>query len=344
MTGGIMFRVLTDEQIQGVVAAAAAAPSLHNSQPWQFEVSGDALALYAAPDRALAIADPQARGLYLSCGAALYNARVALRYLGADPRVELLPHPEYPFDVLALLRAGPGAAPGRDEQDQFTAIWHRHTDRGPYSGKAIPAAVAWKLRLAADRENCSTHLLDPAQTAAVLALAGEAGRELASDELHQAELERWVARNPQDGIPAEALPARCDDALSPVRDADLLAAAPDARREHLHYERSPQLLVLTTAGDEPADWLRAGQGLEALLLSATASGLSASFLYQTIERDDMRSRSASSWPWPGHCQMIVRLGYGSSPARAPRRSLGEVMRAGHGLRVGETPPLHGLTP
>ncbi len=329
-----MFRVLTDEQIQGVVAAAAAAPSLHNSQPWQFEVSGDALALYAAPDRALAIADPQARALYLSCGAALYNARVALRHLGAEPRADVLPHPGYPFDVLAVLRAGPGPAPGRGEQDRFNAIWRRHTDRGPYSNQAIPAAVVRELRLAADLEGCGTRLLDPAQTAAVLALAGQAARELAGDELHQAELARWVAHSSQDGIPAAALPARGDDALSPVRDADLLAAAPDVRPEHLRYERSPQLIALTTAGDEPADWLRAGQGLESLLLSATANGLSASFLYQAMERDDMRGGSTTAWPWPGHCQMIVRLGYGSSPARAPRRPLNEVMRAGHGLRVG----------
>lgn len=168
----------------------------------------------------------------------------------------------------------------------------------------------------------------------MLALAGQAGRELAGDAVHQAELERWVASGPQDGIPAGALPARCDDALSPVRDADLLRAAADGRHEHCSYERSPQLVALTTWSDEPDDWLRTGQGLESLLLCATASGLSASFLYQAIERDDMRGLTSSSWPWPGYFQMIIRLGYGSKPVRAPRRPLSQVMRAGHGLRVG----------
>ncbi|SNS66621.1 hypothetical protein SAMN06265355_1241 [Actinomadura mexicana] len=40
--------------------------------------------------------------------------------------------------------------------------------------------------------------------------------------------------------------------------------------------------VLTTRGDSPAEWLRAGQALQRLLLSAAARSLAASFLYETV--------------------------------------------------------------
>jgi hypothetical protein len=63
-------------------------------------------------------------------------------------------------------------------------------------------------------------------------------------------------------------------------------------------EEFPQLAVLTTARDVPAAWLRAGQALQRVLLTATARGLSASFLYQSIELRDMRGDSAPPWPWP----------------------------------------------
>ena len=104
-----------------------------------------------------------------------------------------------------------------------------------------------------------------------------------------------------------------------MRDTDFLAAVPRARRPVAEYERFPHLAVLTTKDDEPADWLAAGEALEHVLLTATCHGLSASFLYQLIERDDMHSDEPSAWPWPEHPQMILRLGYGASAVPTRRR-------------------------
>src|SRR5215469_14227823 len=94
-----------------VVLAAGTAPSVHNTQPWQFSMSGDQLLLSADPGRALWVSDPTARALYISCGAALFSARVALRALGYQPRVRQLPHPEYRFTVLAVIDAADGRPP-----------------------------------------------------------------------------------------------------------------------------------------------------------------------------------------------------------------------------------------
>src|SRR5690349_7317010 len=69
----------------------------------------------------------------------------------------------------------------------------------------------------------------------------------------------------------------------------LAALVPGARR--------PQPAVLATARDDPADWLRAGQALQRVLLTGTVSGLAASFLYQPIELHDIR-QSTGWWPWP----------------------------------------------
>lgn len=41
--------------------------------------------------------------------------------------------------------------------------------------------------------------------------------------------------------------------------------------------------VLTTRGDSPAEWLRAGQALQRLLLSATARSVSVSFMYEAVD-------------------------------------------------------------
>ncbi len=62
-----------------------------------------------------------------------------------------------------------------------------------------------------------------------------------------------------------------------------------------------------------------------MLLTATARGLSASFLYQPIELRDMRGESAPAWPWPENPQIVIRFGYGKQSPGAPRRSFDDVL-------------------
>ena len=83
-------------QASYLIEVARRAPSLHNTQPWRFTVSGDAIELYPDARRQLHV-DPDGREMIISCGAALYGLRLAVRSLGYLPEVELLPG-----------RAGPG--------------------------------------------------------------------------------------------------------------------------------------------------------------------------------------------------------------------------------------------
>src|SRR5690348_4913812 len=60
-----------------VVEAAVYAPSLHNTQPWWFSTGDRELSVHADVERRLAVADPDGREMMISCGAALFTARVA---------------------------------------------------------------------------------------------------------------------------------------------------------------------------------------------------------------------------------------------------------------------------
>jgi hypothetical protein len=169
-------------------------------------------------------------------------------------------------------------------------------------------------------------------TTRVLTLAEEAGQQLSANRAHQAELRQWIASGQSDGIPVGALPMQPDRRPSPVRDADFLAAAPKQRPRAV-YETYPQLAVLTTHNDEPEDWLQAGQALQYVLLVATACGLSASFFYHLVERDDMHEQESHRWPWPENRQMVIRFGYGSPSVPVPRRPLADIMPALRELRM-----------
>ena len=82
-----------------VVAAAVWAPSVHNTQPWWFSASGREISLYADVGRQLPVADPRGREMMISCGAALFTARLALRSLGYVPETSALPDPAQPLLV-----------------------------------------------------------------------------------------------------------------------------------------------------------------------------------------------------------------------------------------------------
>jgi nitroreductase len=322
-----MLKLLANDGIlRRIIESAAAAPSIHNTQPWRFTVvADDLLEVHADPDRALWVADPHARALYLSCGAALFNIKTAIRMTGFNPLVWPLPHPEFAPMVLAAVQAEPGRPPSFGERELYEAIWKRHTNRGPFTNEPIAESMRVTLEQAAGFEFATLRMLTDRDAARVLDLSARASEELADDVDHRIELQQWVATDRRDdGIPAEALPSRPASEPSPVR-GDLSSAAPAVRRPEDSYERYPQLAVLSTAQDEPADWLRAGQALQRVLLAATAHGLSASFLYQSIELRDMRGESASPWPWPENPQIVIRLGYGRQQAAAPRRPLDDVL-------------------
>src|SRR5260370_32487881 len=67
-----------------LIATAARAPSVHNTQPWRFRVGQAAIELYCDQHRKLRL-DPTGREMLISCGAALFGLRRGMRSRGYLP-------------------------------------------------------------------------------------------------------------------------------------------------------------------------------------------------------------------------------------------------------------------
>jgi hypothetical protein len=95
-------------------------------------------------------------------------------------------------------------------------------------------------------------------------------------------------------------------------------------RRTADFEPHPTIAVLSTERDDRIAWLRAGQALQRVLLLATLHGVSASFLNQPLEREDLRPlvRDPSRGLW--YPQMIMRLGHGPTVDSTPRRPVDEL--------------------
>ena len=90
-----------------LITTAARAPSVHNAQPWQFRISPEAVEVWSRSPGASSRRIPLGREMLISCGAALYGLRLAVRSLGYLPVTELFPDPAR---LRLLARVRPGAA------------------------------------------------------------------------------------------------------------------------------------------------------------------------------------------------------------------------------------------
>jgi hypothetical protein len=313
----------SDSTVRALIAAAGAAPSIHNTQPWRFRISGDVIEVHGDPSRMLWVADPRGRALHLSCGAALFNLRLAIRVRGAKPLVWPLPDPRSEPTLLAAVQLRPDRPATPGEREMYEAIGQRHSTRAPFSERRILSPVQSALENEASLECAVLRMLSADGANLVMELAAAADRALASDVEHRVEFSQWIGTTGEDGIPVSSLGYRPNAEPAPVRDFG--PAAPMEELPAGSYEILPQLAVLSTAADEPADWLRAGQALQRVLLAATVSGLATSLLYQPVELADMDGRGEGWWPWPECPQIIIRLGYGPPGQATPRRSVGDIL-------------------
>jgi nitroreductase len=309
--------------VTNLLAAAIAAPSMHNTQPWRFRVRRYAhiIELYADPARALPHSDPAGRAIHIACGAALLNLRLAAAVAGREPVVKLLPDPLQPVLLASVRLAGPyDALPA--ERELHEAIARRHTNRLPFSDRPVPPAVLAELVEATKVEGAILHVLDHDEAVRVLRLARDAERDQLADPEYRAELARWIggARD-REGVPDTALGPRAFDANAPVRD---FAAGRPGRRGYAWFEKHPQLAVLSVHFGDRASWLRAGQALQRVLLTATQHGIATSPLTQPLETGDAwQVRDPVSGR--GSPQLILRIGYGLPAPRSPRRPVSEVL-------------------
>jgi hypothetical protein len=328
---------------------AQRAPSIFNNQPWWFERPSPArpecIALWLR-----AVSGPmnkaRAREYVISCGAALFNLRLAIRVAGHDLVVWLLPDPSHadPMDPPTLLARVEIVTerikkPSTWEQGLYASIGQRHTDRWPYRIVPAPLPIIAEMEDAAAQEGAYLRLLHPRE-------ARKWMREAAKVDHRRPP---FAPPFPNLVSPAEYGPPSDNPRHPPTRK--------DFWRGKKRRFEHPQLMALATDDDTTVDWLRAGQALERAILTGACysvserygmtaryhapyrdgfparhhllknrelarHGLSASFLTQPLEAKDMDGE-ARGWPCRWRFaelpQMIIRVGYAADRPGDPRQ-------------------------
>jgi nitroreductase len=314
------------EQLHHVVQIAGLSPSVHNTQPWRFALLDDGFELRADRSKGLRVLDGDGRQLHLSCGSALYHARVAARALGLNARVQMLPDHQDPT-LLARVTITQGHPPRFDEVQLATAILHRHTFRGAFDPDPVPEALVERLREVAEAEGAVLRRVSREDEVIELAvLVDHATRDEERDPAYREELQSWLRTDPagSDGLPAQVVDLT--DQGSPVRQRDFTLTHQAGVDGSAPPADHPLLVVLGTALDEPEAWLRAGQALAAVLLNAAESGVQAQPIGQVTDTTGYRRRLQHTLSMLTMPQLVLRMGRApQAKAGTPRRSLDDVL-------------------
>ena len=303
--------------IERIVEAAQHAPSIFNSQPWSFRICADDRIELRANlggkdgvdrghwDQWLSPSgqfhpDPLAREFVISCGAALFNLRLAIRVAGHDLTVWPLPDHGRDSTLLATIEIATNRIepPTNEEQELYEAIWRRRTNRWPNTIVRAPMPIIISMEHVVSKwEGVSLRVVKKCQARKWMRMVDQADRDLASEppdllpvthsrySLYREQRDNLTGHeNHEVGVstenygppPANHYPQTLSRYLWP-RNRYPRTRKDFWRGDEMPYERNPRLLALSTTDDEPLDWLRAGQALQHAILTGTRYSRSAPY-------------------------------------------------------------------
>jgi nitroreductase len=319
--------------VETAAALAVRAPSIHNTQPWRWDLVADGLELRADRDRQLSVADPDGHSMLISCGATLELMQMALRAQGWRTQLHRFPDRDADEDLLARITPAGRREPGTVDLERAEAASRRRSDRRPYTQAEVPAEVIETVRAATDGDGAHVHFPVREEEKLNLAVAVSwADRIERDDAAYTAEMARWVrdASVHADGVPAAAVPrveaGHPRRVNVPLRDFEIGITGKSLIEADI--DEHPVIAVLLTESDSRLDQLRSGEAMMRFMVEAQRRGVATCPLSQAVDLVAFRARLQSLMAWQGFPQMMLRLGFpqpGDGPAVTPRRPVSEVL-------------------
>jgi nitroreductase len=318
---------LPAETLRRAAVRATLAPSVHNTQPWQFVIGPGTLEIHADYSRQLRVLDPTGRQLIISCGCALLNARVSLAATGYTAAVRRF-HAEGRAALLAELSSS-----GEEDRTGLAALdpvlGLRRTNRREFAADPVPAELVDLLTAAATREGARLFAVSTAaHRLAVTRLSQHADAVQNADPGYRAELRAWVSEDPHraDGVTTATFPPATQPAADVVMIRDYGDQLNGALPAHSGGNPPTCLLLLGTEDDSPMSWLRAGEALERVWLEVTRAGFAMSLFTQVIEVAGTRGLLRDELGLSMYPHVLLRVGRAPATPLSRRRKLVEVLR------------------
>jgi hypothetical protein len=314
---------------------AILAANPHNTQPWLFRITAEAIDVFANLAQSLGPMDPVHRELFIGLGCAVENLVVTAAAVGRRASVHWLPDPDDPEHVARVELSEQAPAPSA----LFDALPLRHTNRGPYDhGAPLPAGLRDALVSATEGSTRAQWFDTPAELDDLTARIVAATEAIVADpEMNEAS-HAWWRQDPEDiehfrsGLTMDATGASgCSRTMGKH------LANPTAERAGTYWigategrqtTASAFVLLSTPTLDDRIGQLEVGRSYQRMHLLAESEGVAMQPLNQPLERRDREvfdGHAPDFGPWleelagSEQAQMLFRVGLARRQALpAPR--------------------------
>ena len=302
-----------------LISFAICAPSGHNSQPWNFQITENQIIITPDFGKRLEVVDGSTRELFISLGCALQNLQTAAAHYGYKS--------DYVYkDGKIVVTINQQDIYNNDTL--FNAIKKRHTHRGEFTGAKIPEELLQNFET---EENTNVLVVNTASPEAniITQKITEGNNIQMNDTAFKRELIDWMRFNKKHiketnnglcynvlGFPATPKP------IGKKMIGMFLNPKAQNKTDMGVNNSASHFAVFSVKENTEENWIALGKTLEAFLLRITAEHLAYNFSNQPCEIPSLSISLKEELKMEYYPAVIIRIGYGAEPKHfAPRQEV-----------------------
>jgi hypothetical protein len=303
------------------------APSTHNSQPWKFAITENAIVISPDFSRSLSVSDPSFRHLYISLGCVLENIMVAADYYGLHPQVSYEAQNHASKDAKKMMSititfsdAVPPKPIASPQRHLISAILARRSNRNAYISHAIPLNVIEEIKRVSDNGAYATTISDETKKTKIAEVLMESRVKAFSYPAFRKEMAGYKRHNftkSFTGMPGFTMgmdPTTSLFAGFLIRNFNVMKWIRGSETDLLK-KYTPTFVIISSDHQTPEAWIQSGRTLERVLLTAQYHNIQTSLSALPPDIAPLQKIiGIASTP-----QMFVRMGYTNEiPGHSPR--------------------------
>ncbi|HKL24544.1 MAG TPA: hypothetical protein VJ912_04360 [Candidatus Nanoarchaeia archaeon] len=285
---------LSENKIYKILDIARFAPSSHNTQPWKLSICKNCVKVFPDFEKALDIADPDNRELFISLGCLIANIGVVANKYGLGVKIIYSKQKNNPIKVYFKK--------SKKESFNISEIKQRRTNRNKYSQKSLPDDLLDSLRKLCEKD-VNLDFLTGENKESVSKMVYKGDIQQFSNPKYRKELSHWIKKGVMGG-------GKIYNAISAFFVSNFNLGKSIGKKDSLLIKSSPVYAVLGTKKDRVRDWIDIGISYEKIALYLTSKGISNHPMNQgLLELKNNRKKISKMCNKMDYAQFGFRIGY-----------------------------------
>jgi len=313
--------------IEEIIETARFAPSVHNSQPWEFEIIENSIIIHRSKKRVLASGDPIGRETWISIGCVLEAIVLTAKAYGIKTREPIIIKESISLEFSNLHRVNVDSR----NNNILKLIKSRYSDRSRYEKRFLKDREIERILSFKSYDSTTLNLvLNHEEISSISSLVKKGVKVALSSPDFRNELTEYVIPPlvmKKTGIPTKSLRIKPFIGLIELMLIKFgLNISKRANDEYKRWSNSPAIVCISAAGDSKIHWINAGRTYYKSLILITDLGLSNSTSAAPVEAFDFHADIEQILGSNYRLQALYRVGYSNArPAPAPRLSTEELL-------------------